>query len=203
LGAQDYLALICLLFRLVKQICAYTRSFRKFFFFPYRFQPVGASPRKTRKNKTRTDNNNNNNNNNKKKPFKVKIHGARLGTPKNGGGAMSSQFSISTFTFAPGVLFCIFLDSFLFLVHLHDASTSIIRLGAFEKRRRPIFFSFGSVGRRHRPTKTKSRRQTKTARAKRKPISSAIIMVGQLREKGRCQTGDEETKTPDTVPRMF
>jgi hypothetical protein len=28
-------------------------------------------------------------------------------------------------------------------------------------------------------------------------------MVGQLREKGRCQTGDEETKTPDTVPRMF
>jgi hypothetical protein len=55
---------------------------------------------------------------------------------------MSSQFSISTFTFAPGVLFCIFLDSFLFLVHLHDASTSIIRLGAFEKRRR---FSFRSV----------------------------------------------------------
>jgi hypothetical protein len=150
-----------------------------FSFFPIGFNRSVPHQEKREKNKTRTDNNNNS----KKRPFKVKIHGARLGTPKNGGGAMSSQFSISTFTFAPGILFCLFFDSFLFLVHLHDASTSIIRLGAFEKRRRPIFFSFGSVGRRHRPRQSRDAKQKRQGQ-KEKPISSAIIMVDQLREKG-------------------
>lgn len=144
-----------------------TTSFRKFFFFfPYRFQPVGPSPRKIRKNKTRTDNNNNK----KKRPFKVKNSRSETRNAEEWWWRnVIAVFNLHVHLRPRGfILSFFFLDSFLFLVHLHDASTSIIRLGAFEKRRRPIFFSFGSVGRRHRPTKTKSRRQTKTARAKRK-----------------------------------
>lgn len=170
-----------------------TTSFRKFFFFfPYRFQPVGPSPRKIRKNKTRTDNNNNNSNNNKKKgPLKLKIHGARLGTPKNGGGAMSSQFSISTFTFAPGVLFCLFFFWILFC-SLFTCTTPRPRLSVWAHLKNVVVrFSFRSV---RSVAVTDRPRQSRDAKQKRpgpkeKPISSAIIMVGQLREKGEVSNG--------------
>jgi hypothetical protein len=152
-----------------------------FSFFPIGFNRSVPHQEKREKNKTRTDNNNNS----KKRPFKVKIHGARLGTPKNGGGAMSSQFSISTFTFAPGILFCLFFDSFLFLVHLHDASTSIIRLGAFEKRRRPIFFSFGRAV-------TDRPRQSRDAKQKRPGPKRKTDIVGY--NNGRPTSGERGVK---------